>query len=66
MAIGNLTSSVLYGIFHIGPLVHFDPLSFWIGWFLESGMLAIILAVVGVYLIKYGYEVIKESKKDLT
>jgi len=65
LTIINPISSVSYAISMIGAFVPYDPLSYWIEWLLMYGMLAIVLAVVGVYLIKIGYDVIKKSKKDL-
>jgi len=65
LAILNPISSVSYSIFGIGAFAPYDPLSLLIRWLLIGGILAIILAVIGIYLIKYGYEAIKESKEDL-
>lgn len=66
LTIINPISSLSFAISRIGAFVLYDPLSYWIEWLLMYGMLAIVLAVVGVYLIKIGYGVIKKSKKDLT
>ena len=38
-----------------GPSVPSDPLGYWVQWFWMYGLLTIILAIIGVYFVIFGY-----------
>jgi hypothetical protein len=65
LAIVYPISSVSYEISRIEAFVPYGPLSSWIWWLLMYGILTLTLVIVGIYFIKVGNKVIKESKKDL-
>ena len=50
-------------VYTIGFYVPLDPLAYWVEWLFMYGWFTILLAVLGVYLIIFGYRYIKRSPK---
>ncbi len=48
-------SSVSNGIGSIGLFFPYDPLSYWMIWLIQYGVLSIIMGIIGVYFIVTGY-----------
>ncbi|MBA7623207.1 hypothetical protein ES703_30600 [subsurface metagenome] len=49
-------------IYTIGYYRPLSPLEYWSEWLWKYGFLVIILAGIGIYLIKIGYRIIKSTK----
>lgn len=52
-------------IFTIGYYIPLTSLEYWSEWLWKYGLLAIVLAGIGIYLIKIGYRIIKSIKDQL-
>ena len=57
-------TSVANGISSIGIKAPSDPLDYWIEWLWKFGLLTIILAIIGVYFVIFGYRCRKYFPKD--
>jgi len=51
-------------VYAIGFYVPLNPLAYWSAWMWEYGLLAIVLAVIGVYFLIIGYRYVKSSAED--
>ncbi len=62
LALVNPLLSMLFNqVYTIGFYVPLSPLAYWGEWLLLYGWFTILLAVVGVYLIIFGYRYIQKS-----
>jgi len=65
LALINPILSMLFNrVYTIGFYVPLEPLSYWVEWLLLYGWFTILFAILGVYLIFYGYRTIKSSPRD--
>ena len=56
LSILNPIITVSNGIgYSIGQFSHWDPLAYWIMWFWQQCVLMIVLAIMGVYFVIFGY-----------
>ena len=65
LALINPILSMLFNqVYTIGFYVPLEPLAYWVEWLLLYGWFTILLAILGIYLIFYGYRTIKSSPRD--
>ncbi|NVM19846.1 MAG: hypothetical protein HWN80_19240 [Candidatus Lokiarchaeota archaeon] len=65
LALVNPIFSILFNqVYTIGFYVPLEPLSYWVEWLLLYGWFTILLAILGVFLINYGYRTMKILPKE--
>ena len=55
LSILNPISSVSNVYYWYGPSIPSEPIGYWINWFWMSGLLTIVLAIIGAYFVFFGY-----------
>jgi Ca2+/Na+ antiporter len=63
LAIGNTIASMIFN--YAGPIgfvVPISPVNYWANWFTLYGPMTILVAVIGILLIKYGISILKRNK----
>ena len=66
LALLNPIFSMLYNeVYTIGFYVPLEPLNYWIEWLFLYGWFTILFALVGVYLIIFGYRYSRSSPKEV-
>jgi hypothetical protein len=63
LMIGNTVLSVLFT--YVGPigfLVLINPVDYLINWFYFYGLMTIIVAIIGIFLIRYGISLLKRNQ----
>ena len=62
LAIGNTALSMIFNYAGpIGFIVPISPLNYWANWFTLYGPMTILVAVIGIFLIKYGISILKRN-----
>ena len=63
LAIRNTIASMIFN--YAGPIgfvVPISPVNYWANWFTLYGPMTILVAVIGILLIKYGISILKRNK----